>query len=136
MAARLMPGVWLGRRADADDHFVAIGPNKVICTRACKMLPPTIEPVEDYKYAKNLLQTWMEPVDGDVRIVFSGRAEVDTEESKKGTPEFEEGLPALPRRVRTWLQPTMGCPACENQPFGVRNARCRKRKAEFELKRQ
>eukprot|EP00972_Heterocapsa_arctica_P029246 4300609-Heterocapsa_arctica.AAC.1 len=34
------------------------------------------------------------------------------------------------------LQPTTGCLACENLPFGVHNARCCKRKAEFELKRQ
>eukprot|EP00972_Heterocapsa_arctica_P053343 7857935-Heterocapsa_arctica.AAC.1 len=65
MAARWMPGIWMGRRADADDHLVAIGPNKVLCTRACRMLTLTTEPVEDYKYAKNLLQTWMEPIDDD-----------------------------------------------------------------------
>eukprot|EP00972_Heterocapsa_arctica_P103086 15191777-Heterocapsa_arctica.AAC.1 len=67
----------------------------------------------------------MESVDDDVRIVFSDRAEVDTEESKKRTPEVEGGLTALPRRVRMRLQPTTGCPACENRPFGVHNARCR-----------
>eukprot|EP00972_Heterocapsa_arctica_P051877 7631155-Heterocapsa_arctica.AAC.1 len=34
------------------------------------------------------------------------------------------------------MAPTTGCPACENLPFGAHNARCRKRKAEYELKVQ
>ena len=83
MAARWMPGIWLGRCADADDNLVAIGPNKVLCTRACRMLTLTTEPVEDYKYAQTLLKTWAEPIDDDVRIVFSGGALVDKEETVK-----------------------------------------------------
>eukprot|EP00972_Heterocapsa_arctica_P109193 16078961-Heterocapsa_arctica.AAC.1 len=32
MAARWMPGICLGRCADADDNLVAIDPYKVLCT--------------------------------------------------------------------------------------------------------
>eukprot|EP00972_Heterocapsa_arctica_P104677 15428258-Heterocapsa_arctica.AAC.1 len=87
------------------------------------MLTLTTEPVEDYKYAQNLLQTWAEPTDDDVRIVFSGEAEIDKEETTKRPPEVEEALPEPPRRVRARLEPTAVCPACENLPFGVHNAR-------------
>eukprot|EP00972_Heterocapsa_arctica_P115869 16450134-Heterocapsa_arctica.AAC.1 len=50
--------------------MVAIAPGRVLCTRACEMLLPTVQPIEDYRYAKNLLTTWMEDVDDDAQIAF------------------------------------------------------------------
>eukprot|EP00972_Heterocapsa_arctica_P021487 3161760-Heterocapsa_arctica.AAC.1 len=57
--------------------MVAIAPGRVLCTRACKLLLPTIQPTEDYRYAKNLLTTWMEDVDDDTQIVFSGKTDAE-----------------------------------------------------------
>eukprot|EP00972_Heterocapsa_arctica_P007552 1102800-Heterocapsa_arctica.AAC.1 len=88
----------MGRRPEADDHLVAIAPKRILCTRACKILLPTVEPVEDYQYAKKLLETWTEPVDDDATIVFSGKADIEQVEEKKRSavrewPEGEEGPP-------------------------------------------
>eukprot|EP00972_Heterocapsa_arctica_P088166 13000112-Heterocapsa_arctica.AAC.1 len=72
------------------------------------MLTLTKEPIEDYKYVQSLLKTWAEPIDDDVRIVFSGGELIDKEETVKRLPEVEEGLPKPPRRVRARMAPTTG----------------------------
>eukprot|EP00972_Heterocapsa_arctica_P068105 10057405-Heterocapsa_arctica.AAC.1 len=42
--ARWISGIWTGRQPEADDHLVAVGHNRIICTCSYKVLFPTVEP--------------------------------------------------------------------------------------------
>ena len=60
--------------------MVAIGDNRVLCTRSCKMLLQTAEPITDFADARMILDNCAKPnEDDDVSIVFSGQTEVSTE---------------------------------------------------------
>ena len=142
MAPRWLPGTWVGKRWNSDEHLVAMEDGAIVRTRGVR-----IRPVQDTWSVKKVGEICGKPWDPIGTMTYdkiTDERPYKCSDVKTAKPEEKDSTP-VPRGFRITKKmieraggPTPGCPKCRAISQGVESLRtqseaCRKRMVEVLL---